>query len=354
MGRFDTDVFVVGGGPAGLAAAVAARQQGLRAILAESAEGPPDKCCGEGLLPDGVAALRELGVAIPSSCARFHGIRFFDGGCMAEGRFPGATGFGIRRTLLGQLLLTRALEAGVDCRFGARVTGIQADRVQLDGETVRARWIVGADGCRSQVRSWAGLGAESRRPRYGFRRHFEIERPPDYVEVHWRDGFQVFVTPINAHEAGVAMTSANPALRLDQALGRLPELRRRLGKPVNGVRGALTGNVALPLVHRGAVALVGDASGTVDSITGEGLRLAFRQSLHLASAMAAEDLAPYGKAHRGLAWRPRMMANVLLWLARHAEPRHAAVRLLKMCPPAFRMMLFPQAGVAAPLTPAVK
>ena len=66
----ETDVFVVGGGPAGLASAIAARRNGFDVVIADSARPPIDKACGEGLMPDGVAALRRIGVelgAVPSS-----------------------------------------------------------------------------------------------------------------------------------------------------------------------------------------------------------------------------------------------------------------------------------------------
>ena len=59
---FDADVFVLGGGPAGLAAAIAMRRTGLRVILADAARPPIDKACGEGLMPDSLAAARELGI----------------------------------------------------------------------------------------------------------------------------------------------------------------------------------------------------------------------------------------------------------------------------------------------------
>ena len=49
-----TDVFVIGGGPAGLAAAIAARGRGFRVLVADGAQPPIDKACGEGLLPTGV------------------------------------------------------------------------------------------------------------------------------------------------------------------------------------------------------------------------------------------------------------------------------------------------------------
>ena len=53
----ETDVFVIGGGPAGLAAAITARQRGFRVVVADGAQPPVDKACGEGFLPDGLEAL---------------------------------------------------------------------------------------------------------------------------------------------------------------------------------------------------------------------------------------------------------------------------------------------------------
>ena len=57
-----TDVLVVGGGPAGLAAAIAARKKGFSVVVVDGAKPPIDKACGEGLLPGTLAALRELGI----------------------------------------------------------------------------------------------------------------------------------------------------------------------------------------------------------------------------------------------------------------------------------------------------
>ena len=56
-----TDVFIVGGGPAGLATGIAIRQRGLRVVVADPAQPPIDKACGEGLMPQTVAALKALG-----------------------------------------------------------------------------------------------------------------------------------------------------------------------------------------------------------------------------------------------------------------------------------------------------
>src|SRR5580698_8313161 len=98
-------VFVIGGGPAGLAAALAARRQGFNVTVADGAHPPIDKACGEGLMPDGLAALRTLGVGWDSPhCSpdglSFKGIRFVDRGISVESPFPEGDALGIRRTVL--------------------------------------------------------------------------------------------------------------------------------------------------------------------------------------------------------------------------------------------------------------
>src|SRR3981081_3488048 len=84
-----TDVFVIGGGPAGLAAAIAARERGFSVLVADGAQPPIDKACGEGLLPDGRAALEQLGIdAFLADAQPFRGIRFVSAALSAEARFP--------------------------------------------------------------------------------------------------------------------------------------------------------------------------------------------------------------------------------------------------------------------------
>ena len=122
------DVFIVGGGPAGLATAIAARRHGLSVVVADGAVPPIDKTCGEGLMPDGVEALRTLGVTIPKGEAYpFRGIRFVSEGVKAEAQFPRGTAFGIRRTRLHQILLHHAAACGVRLRWQASVTGLHRE-----------------------------------------------------------------------------------------------------------------------------------------------------------------------------------------------------------------------------------
>ncbi len=73
------DVVVVGGGPAGIATAIAASLKGLSVTVLDSRKPPIDKPCGEGLLPEAVAALSALGIELDSTLAfPFRGIRFCD------------------------------------------------------------------------------------------------------------------------------------------------------------------------------------------------------------------------------------------------------------------------------------
>jgi len=66
------------------------------------------------------------------------------------------------------------------------------------------------------------------------------------------------------------------------------------------------------------VALVGDASGSVDAITGLGLSLAFQQANFLAEALERGNLAHYESAHRKIAFMPALMSRLMLLMDRNA------------------------------------
>jgi flavin-dependent dehydrogenase len=339
-----TDVFVIGGGPAGLAAAIAARQRGLCVVVADGAQPPIDKACGEGFLPDGLAALQALGIHVPFSDGRlFHGIRFVSGALAANAWFPG-DGFGlaVRRTCLHQLVIDRATQLGVHLLWRTPVTGISAEGVRVGGRFVRTRWIVGADGSNSRVRRWAGLEAGPRpRLRYAFRQHFRVAPWTDCMEVHWSGPCQGYATAVSETQVCIALASHDPKMRLEEGLRSLPALYARLrgAEICSAERGMATGNRKLKRVWRGNVALVGDASGTVDAITGEGLGLAFRQAVVLAECLASGDLARYQAAHRKLALRPWWMARLMLTLDGRPQLQHRTLQVFQGRPEIFRRLL---------------
>ena len=125
-----SEVIVVGGGPAGIVAAIAARRLDLQVTVLDARMPPINKPCGEGILPQGVAALGRLGISLPpESTFPLRGIRFVNGEHSVRADFSGATGFSVRRVKLHQLLLNHAAEAGVEFRWGTRVMQIDTEAV---------------------------------------------------------------------------------------------------------------------------------------------------------------------------------------------------------------------------------
>ena len=342
-----TDVFIIGGGPVGLAAAIAARQKGLTVTVADSGVPPIDKACGEGVLPQGIEAALALGVhlrQLPSFPLR--GIRFCGGEATVEAEFPrhriSNAGAGIRRTTLHSALAECAERHGVELRWRAPVS---------DLGSIKSRWIVGADGMSSRVRSLAGLNATTRYSRrFGFRRHAHIAPWSDYVEIYWGDGCQIYVTPVAPDEVGIALLTRNPKQRIDDALAQFPGLAARLrGAPqISSERGGETVSRTLRRVTRGNIALVGDASGSVNAITGEGLALGFHQARELAEVLASGSLSRYERAHYRLARRAHFMARFMLTMDTRAWLRNRAIPALAARPEIFRRLLALHVGAGSP------
>jgi flavin-dependent dehydrogenase len=305
-----TDVLILGGGPSGLATAIAVRQQGLSCLVVDPLGPMIDKGCGEGLLPGALDALDALGVNLGADDGHaFAGISFLDSSGRAEARFRGRPGLGIRRTRLHQRLAERAQQAGAVLKWGARAT-LSDDRILIDCEPVSYRWLVGADGETSSVRRWTGLDrATHSSRRFGMRRHYGIAPWSRSVEVYWGPGMQAYVTPVGAQCVSVACISRTPLRRGEDFMNRFPELSARLAAAplVSRARGAVTASRTLARVARENIALVGDASGSVDAITGDGLAMSFQQALALAVALGRGRLHEYSRAHARIARLPRVM-----------------------------------------------
>jgi flavin-dependent dehydrogenase len=348
-----TDVFIVGGGPAGLAAAIAARRKGFSVTVADGAAPPIEKPCGEGMMPETLAALRDLGVSLPPGDGHpFQGIAFAQTGARVSADFSHGLGTGLRRTVLNQCLAARAEECGVRLLWQTPVVGMEGSEVRLSRGVIRASWIIGADGLGSRVRRWSNLDASTVfGQRYATRRHYRLKPWSNYAEVHWSGHAQAYITPIGSEEICVVMMAGNPQhASFESGLSEMPELKQKFegAELCSRERGAVTATRSLRRIYRDNVALLGDASGGVDAITGEGLRMAFRQAFALADAMQARDLTQYQRAHRQLARRPRMMGSLLLWLGRNPRIRARAIRAMQHRPELFPRMLAAHVGHATP------
>jgi len=340
----------VGGGPAGLAAAIALAREGADVTVLDAAIPPIDKSCGEGLMPDSMDALGELGVEVPPQLGfAFDGIRFTDGCSSVVANFSNGKGRGVRRTALHALMVRRAEQEGVSLLWGAKQVRLEDRGVVINGQRRQADFVIGADGQNSRVRAQAGLAhVVKEQKRYGFRRHYRLAPWSSWVELHWGPNCQVYVTPVAADEVCVALISHDSRLRLEQALRSFPELRERLAAApaVTPELGAVTVSRKLRCVHTQRIALLGDASGSVDAITGQGMCLAFQQALALSAALKQRCVFEYQAKHSELMRRPRLMSSLLLALSRHHGLQRRALAGLARRPEVFESLVALHVGAS--------
>jgi flavin-dependent dehydrogenase len=143
----------------------------------------------------------------------------------------------------------------------------------------------------------------------------------DLVEVHWAASSEAYITPVSAAVVGIGLLFSGPQRKksgggsFDARLSAFPAVLERLGgaAPASEVRGA--GPLRQDVSRRvhGRVLLVGDASGYLDALTGEGLGVGLAQAEVLAGCLAAGRPADYERAWRRVsrpAWR---LTAGLLW-----------------------------------------
>jgi menaquinone-9 beta-reductase len=326
---------------------------------------PIDKACGEGLMPDSRRELALLGVdLVPKDGGEFTGIRFVhhtkSGTESASAQFPSnGRGIGLRRQALHTKLVAAAEEAGVALRWETPVQFQEGHLkagggVEANGKPLHYGWLVGADGQTSRVRRWAALErGNTISQRFGFRRHFAVTPWSPYVEVHWSPGGQAYVTPVGPNEVCIATVARNPHCRLQTVLDEMPWLQSKLragsaaATPLDAERGAITTTRRLRRVARGRIALIGDASGSADAVTGEGMALGFRQASLLAESIERGNLEAYNRLHPRILRLPQTMARVMLLMDRSAAFRTSAIHLLATEPHLFAHLLRVHVGSAS-------
>lgn len=349
-----TDVLILGAGPAGSALARQLADAGFAVALADQKAFPRAKPCGEFLSPECHPYLAELGLSDLCAALGAHdvdGMRLFGAGHMALGRFrttPARArrpGVGVRRDRFDHALVRAAEAAGATFlprhefvalargRDGA-VTGAELRTPDGARLACRARFVVGADGVHSRVARALDLQRPVRwLDQFALVNHFDGVPPLPTAEVHLLRGGFFAATTVDGGVFGVNLVLPRHALAARRGaswdeffadwLARAPGLAQRLvgARRLAAWRG--TGPFAFT-TRRQAVpgaALVGDAAGYVDPLTGEGIYFALFGARALGEALAAAFAEPLRAA---AALRGYERAR-----AREIGPRLAVARALQ-------------------------
>jgi 2-polyprenyl-6-methoxyphenol hydroxylase-like FAD-dependent oxidoreductase len=289
------DVLILGGGPAGGLAALRFARAGFSVVLCEAQAVLTERVCGMYLCPAGVALLERLGLRerVAAEARVLHGMvlvapnlerleTFFP-----EGEGCAGHGLSLVRPKLDNDLLELAREEGATVRMGARPVKVERAAqgwcAELaGGERVAARLLVGADGRKSATARLLGLALPVRRTRTAMHIDTRARKPVSSLgELHvFDDGAYVGLNPISDGMMNFGMACDPEALRGVSVLGfinarieRSPYLRELVeplppeAKP--GTTFPINARVRTAAVHDAA--LVGDASGYIDPLTGEGI-----------------------------------------------------------------------------------
>ncbi|MDP3543699.1 MAG: FAD-dependent oxidoreductase [Elusimicrobiota bacterium] len=359
------DCAIIGAGPAGCAAALYLSRAGRTVVLLDRASFPRRKTCGEGIMPEGVEVLRELGLYEDAAALGrvFRGVAWTTrDGRHARCRFPGGEGLGAPREELDHLLLKRAAAApGVRVLERSAASGVERTaegvRVCLDAGELFARRLIAADGASSP--SLLALGVPRRgpaRPRFGLAARLKGVGTGDLVEVFLFDGGELYLTPLPGEgRVSAALLLERRALApgpggREEAFWRLllahPALRARLARatldtPVAGLGPLAT---APSRCEDGPWLAAGDAAGAVDPLVGDGIGLALRTGRLAAEETDAAlrgDVRPgrYTRRRRKLLRPKRRLARLALGLSRRPLLARAALAALRAYPPAFSALL---------------
>ena len=338
------DLIVVGGGPAGLATAIEARMRGLSVAVIEPRTGVIDKACGEGLMPGALPMLTRLGVN-PSG-APLEGVTYQSGTARVSHKFTTGPGRGVRRTELHSALRARALELGaifiVSSLDSISQSGGVVTAIDSHQKVFQSRYLIGADGLHSMVAREVGLArpiSPNRKRRFGLRQHFNVAPWSDFIEVYYTGRAEVYVTPISKTQIGVAVLGPKQTDYL-ATIAEVPELAIRLtgAQPASSLSGAGSFPQRTTARRVGNILLVGDASGYVDAITGEGLRLSFAQAQAAISCVVNSRPDAYERQWRRVSRNFRVLTQGLVFVANSAL-RPAIVPLAQRAPWLFGLVV---------------
>lgn len=288
------DLLIIGGGPAGTAAAITAARRGRRVVLLERGRFPRHKVCGEFVSPESISVLESLLQRSPelrlNSVPRITAARLFiDEQVLSTVVDPAAAS--VSRHELDHALWQAAVRAGVDARQQCTVKEISGDgsfAVSTSEERFEARCVIHAAGRWSNLRhaSQPNLGGVKW---LGVKAHFAEAEPAPSVDLYFFEHGYCGVQP--GQNCGVnvcAMVRSDVATSLPEVFRRsLPlEKRSRGWQPLTEVVSTSPLLFRKPEPIRGNVLNVGDAAAFIDPFVGDGISLALRSGTLAADCLA--------------------------------------------------------------------
>ncbi|HEY2948431.1 MAG TPA: geranylgeranyl reductase family protein [Micromonosporaceae bacterium] len=332
------DVAVVGAGPAGAAAALAARRAGARVLLLDREDFPRDKPCGDGIAPHVLDVLSRLGV--PDAVAGYSpvpALRLVGPGGEHVARRVRRPAYTVPRTVFDARLVAAAVTAGARLhRCTVRRLAARDGLVVLDGE-IAARAVVGADGANSVVRRALGHGPNPDGHLAVAIRGYAVA-PPDapaeqrIVTSASRWPAYAWAFPIGDGTANVGygeVLRGRPVTRahLLERLGvLLPDVDPAA---VTGLRAHhLPLSTRRPPPGRDRIVLAGDALSLINPFTGEGIFYAVLSGALAGTAAARSPgyaAARYTQALRHRLGRHLRHSSAAAWLARRRSIVDGAV-----------------------------
>ena len=296
MKRFD--IVVIGGGPAGCAAAIAAARNGATVALLERGRFPRHKVCGEFVSAESLSVLLDISAFAPELRSILDraprlgaGRVFLDRRKLFLEIEPAAAS--IPRFDLDAALWVAAQAAGVDCRQQAAVEHIDGEgpfTIHSWGGDFIADALVQATG------RWSNLSANSEAHPdttkwLGVKAHYAEVDPPPSVDLYFFDAGYCGVSAVGPDRVNAcALVRASAAKTLEEVFARSPELcdRSREWKQVTEPVSTSPLLFRKPRPLAGNVLLVGDAAGFVDPFIGDGISLALRSGTAAGECLAAK------------------------------------------------------------------
>lgn len=296
----DYDVIVIGGGPAGLAAAITARRGGARVLLIERGPYPRHKVCGEFVSAESLGLLNRL---LGSNSLLQNSVRISQARLFLEGRLivtpVGPPAASISRFDLDASLWNAASAEGVEARQQTtvqRCNGSGPFQVVTAAETFTGQAVINASGRWSNLSVSPSMNGDSEKKWLGLKVHFAEDAPGPSVDLYFFDGGYCGVQPIQLagqQQRGrvnvCAMVEARVASNLIQVFAQHPQLlqRSRGWQPVSQPASTSPLLFRDPEPEQNGLLLAGDAAGFVDPFVGDGISLALRSGALAATSLGA-------------------------------------------------------------------